>query len=226
MIASVDYQFFCNVCGTHVLDRSKHCGICNRCVDVFDHHCNWLNNCVGKSNYCLFVALLFLVGAFSVLQSVANIILLCTLHITQYKEKLQDFYNMGEGSTAGFAYTLLVICTVLQLVFIGLIGQLLLFHQWLVKYDLTTYDYVIYLREKEQNPDKEIDILSIRGSHKSKIIKKVEKPELPNFEQQLKDKKKDENSSVIALKKEDPHQLTHDTSFFNKLYSFFSQREM
>ena len=52
------YEYFCNICKTHVLEGTKHCQQCNRCVSNFDHHCPWLNNCIGKQNYQVFFKML------------------------------------------------------------------------------------------------------------------------------------------------------------------------
>eukprot|EP00826_Nyctotherus_ovalis_P062745 TRINITY_DN9131_c0_g1_i4.p1 TRINITY_DN9131_c0_g1~~TRINITY_DN9131_c0_g1_i4.p1 ORF type:complete len:431 (+),score=115.97 TRINITY_DN9131_c0_g1_i4:383-1675(+) len=175
LIVSGDFKYFCQICGTHVRDRSKHCRVCNRCVDVFDHHCNWLNNCVGKKNYGLFLGLLFLVGVFSLLQCVANVLVLVTLHFEEHRTLLSDFYNTSKTKMQIAVYAILGICTLLEIAFIIFILQLIFLHQWLIKHDLTTYDYIMYLREKARNPDKKLDILSMKGNHKSKIIKKVEK---------------------------------------------------
>ncbi len=49
------YEFFCNLCDTHVLRGSKHCKHCNRCTLKFDHHCDWVNSDIGEANYREFV---------------------------------------------------------------------------------------------------------------------------------------------------------------------------
>ncbi len=209
LIASGDFEFFCHVCGTHVLDRTKHCGICNRCVDVFDHHCNWLNNCIGKKNYWMFVALLIVIFCFSLVQAAANVILLSTLHLSRYYDNLARFYSTGNNSIRGACYALLSICIVFEIVFMCFVGQLMIFHHWLAKYDLTTYDYVIYLREKMDNPGKELDFLNMRGKHKSRTVKRIKEEEEDNkpdkkFELQInKDKPgaNPERSTTLELKK-------------------------
>lgn len=53
-----DYLYVCDICLTHVQDRTKHCRECNRCVSKFDHHCKWLNNCIGDQNYKGFMYLI------------------------------------------------------------------------------------------------------------------------------------------------------------------------
>ena len=77
-IDSNDFEFYCKLCKTHVLERTKHCGTCNKCVLVFDHHCKWLNNCIGQTNYRYFISLIISVGMLNLHQvgsSLAFIIL-------------------------------------------------------------------------------------------------------------------------------------------------------
>lgn len=49
------YEFYCDLCDTHVLKGSKHCKNCNRCTLKFDHHCDWVNSDIGSANYREFV---------------------------------------------------------------------------------------------------------------------------------------------------------------------------
>ena len=57
------YEFFCDLCETHVLLGSKHCKYCNRCTLKFDHHCDWVNSDIGEANYREFVYSLLSVSA-------------------------------------------------------------------------------------------------------------------------------------------------------------------
>ena len=178
-----------------MLDRSKHCGVCNRCVDEFDHHCDWLNNCVGRSNYKLFIVLIIIVGLFSIIQFIANLIVICTLHKDEYIDLLIDFYNSTRGKMKLLGYIILSLCSVLEFMFAVFIIQLLFLHQWLVSHNLTTYEYVLYKRE---HPGKKIDFSAIRGSHKSKvIIKKGQDEEVSTARTELSLKPKKEQKTFI-----------------------------
>jgi palmitoyltransferase len=64
------YEYFCNICKTHVLENTKHCQQCNRCVEMFDHHCHWLNNCIGLQNYKYFIRMLSFVTIAIIYQEV------------------------------------------------------------------------------------------------------------------------------------------------------------
>ena len=52
------FDFYCEVCDTHVLRNSKHCQRCNRCTYEFDHHCLWVSNDIGLHNYASFMRML------------------------------------------------------------------------------------------------------------------------------------------------------------------------
>lgn len=171
--ASGSFDYFCSLCNSHVLSRTKHCGICNRCVDHFDHHCNWLNNCVGKANYPLFIALLIVVLVTCCYQSCVSIVVISTLHIYDYEEKLADFYSCDEDTITTVSYVLVAVVLASQLVFIGFIVELLCLHWWLNKHDLTTFEYILYLREKKDNPELSLRASDIKKSHKSKVIKQL-----------------------------------------------------
>jgi len=163
------YEFVCRICETHVLNRSKHCRVCNRCVEVFDHHCDWLNNCIGKQNYKQFITLIIIVGLFSLLQLIVNVIIMITISHKQYKTQLQDFYNISSSQAYLLVYTALGICSVLEIAFIIFIVQLIFLHYWLSKHDVTTYEYVSFKRD---HPNQPLDFEKMREGHKSKVVVK------------------------------------------------------
>lgn len=205
---TTSYKYFCRLCDTHVLDRSKHCGICNRCVDEFDHHCDWLNNCVGKKNYYMFIALIIMVGSFSIIEIAANIIVMIMVTKDKYREQLTDFYNLTDSEIYLFVYIVLGICSMTELIFVIFILQLIFLHHWLSNHDLTTYEYIAYKRE---HPNEKIDFNTIRGSHKSKVITKVDDIE--------KDKYSTKNNSDIPTSRNEPGGIPTKTrkSFLEKL---------
>jgi hypothetical protein len=61
----------------------------------------------------------------------------------------------------------------LEVAFMVFILQLVFLHQWLIKHNLTSFDYILYLREKAKNPNAKLE--NIKENYKSKVIKKVEK---------------------------------------------------
>lgn len=219
-----DYNYYCDICKSHVLDRSKHCGVCNRCVEDFDHHCNWLNNCIGKANYNKFIYLLFTLAFYSIWHCISNIVALCILNNENYYVKALGFYN--ENNTT-FCYIIISISTLFLIIIIGLDIQLLLLHQWLAKNELTTYEYVLYLRDKEQNPNLDIDIANYKPKHQSKVVHRVNeiKSILDNI-QKIEEKKdaivKDNpNVPQPSDKQEEKKKLENENSYnSNKLFLF------
>lgn len=88
-----------------------------------------------------------------------------------YRVIVADFYY---SNNLFFPYILLGISSFFQAVIILYVIQLLLLHQWLSKNDLTTYEYIVYLREKEKHPEKDVTLDDYRASHKSSIIRRTD----------------------------------------------------
>lgn len=194
LIVSAEFQYYCKLCGTHVLDRTKHCGICNRCVEVFDHHCNWLNNCIGKQNYRDFIVLLFLVCVFCLYHTAINLWVLATLHLDDYLKPVSDFYNSSDNTATVFGHTMVAVCLATQILFIALVTQLLLLHRWLNQKGLTTFEYILFLREKSEHPELQLEAGDIRTQHKSKVLVRVRDNDAPSPPIEP----KDENNSARA----------------------------
>jgi len=169
------YQFTCSICKTHVLDRSKHCSVCNRCVDEFDHHCNWLNNCVGSKNYVYFIGVLVSVGIWFFFMCGIHIAVLVTFHKYNYEIELSAFYKSGSYTMTVFGYICVAFSLATQIFFIGFVSQLLYLHYWLHKIPLTTFEYIVFLRLKEDYPHIELDSEMIRRMHNSRVITRVVK---------------------------------------------------
>jgi len=178
-ISSEGYDFFCQVCSTHVLEKSKHCSVCNRCVDIFDHHCNWMNNCIGKKNYryCLhssfrlFLFTLFWISLLCVYETIIAVISLAFVFTKdEYADRVADFYNINRTKSKALSGAIIILSSLSQLVTLIMALKLLLLHAWLKKHGLTTYDYTLYEREKENNPELNIEMQDARKMHKSKVI--------------------------------------------------------
>lgn len=117
----------CTICQTTVSSSTKHCSICNKCISGFDHHCKTLNNCIGVKNYKDFFRLMISVEALLSLQISTGVYTL-------------SFYFRQPNTV--------VICTVLVtelgVIFVLIIanGMLIVFHLWLKKNKISTYDYI------------------------------------------------------------------------------------
>lgn len=128
------YQAFCTLCGTYVLVQSKHCGECNRCVSGFDHHCRWLNNCVGRANYPLFAVA---IGA---------------LEVTEICTGVACTYVISTLPTVSIAFFLVLSLLFLSITIVCVNGYLILFHIWLKRKHLTTYEFLMSRRTGKTLP--------------------------------------------------------------------------
>eukprot|EP01016_Furgasonia_blochmanni_P047616 TRINITY_DN7012_c0_g1_i6.p1 TRINITY_DN7012_c0_g1~~TRINITY_DN7012_c0_g1_i6.p1 ORF type:complete len:694 (-),score=79.66 TRINITY_DN7012_c0_g1_i6:724-2805(-) len=133
-------EYYCNYCLTQVGDDSKHCKRCDRCVDGFDHHCKWVNNCVGKKNYKIFFVMVVSVLSFMLCYAVSAIYALVLCHVDDHFSSESNIY---------VRYIFLLLTGLAALVFTVLDLNLLLFHVWLIRKGMTTYQYILMLRLEE-----------------------------------------------------------------------------
>ncbi|KEP65732.1 UNVERIFIED_CONTAM: DHHC zinc finger domain-containing protein [Hammondia hammondi] len=138
----------CDVCG-FVHERSKHCRVCNKCVDGFDHHCMWINNCVGEKNYRPFFALLVFTAAMT-----AAVFLLAVWCVVEEAicgaAGVRWRVAYGWFSSGAF-YALHALPIALNGPLFALVAQLLALHIYLVRHQLTTFEYIT-LRVHEEDP--------------------------------------------------------------------------
>mmetsp|Transcript_19135 Transcript_19135/g.34862 ORF Transcript_19135/g.34862 Transcript_19135/m.34862 type:complete len:324 (-) Transcript_19135:638-1609(-) len=146
---SKSFNQVCTICKTHVLDNSKHCGKCDRCVDRFDHHCKWLNNCIGGRNYSLFCGCIASLEGLALIQTAAGCFIIGSI---LNKDEVYDaakelFFVDGNG----VAYvTVILVTSFLAFVILVFNGHLIIFHVWLYNKGMTTYDYIVFKRQRKQ----------------------------------------------------------------------------
>ncbi|KAL6867627.1 hypothetical protein ACP4OV_015651 [Aristida adscensionis] len=146
---SEEGMFFCSLCEAEVLKNSKHCRVCDKCVDGFDHHCRWLNNCIGRRNYKAFFALM--ASAVILWLSGVIVLILCILKRGEFSRQIVT--KLGSSfSTVAFVIVVAT-CTILAMVATIPLAQLLCFHILLIKKGISTYDYIIALREQEDQQE-------------------------------------------------------------------------
>ncbi|XP_070186289.1 palmitoyltransferase ZDHHC11-like isoform X2 [Littorina saxatilis] len=161
----------CYLCQVNVGPKSKHCRACNKCIAEFDHHCKWLNNCVGGRNYKWFLSSLVAAALGTLLIVIVGLLEFVAYFVDKDQRDILHPYivlkeeNRG-NDTAQFLVvyqtvsaegwlTVTGITTVLAVVTLLLLSHLLFFHVWLWYKGLTTYEYIVRLREKEGYQDAE-----------------------------------------------------------------------
>ena len=107
---------------------------CNRCVNIFDHHCKFVNNCVGKSNYHLFFKLILALECFEIII-------------------FSSAWNYLVSKIILFTYEQIPIYLILlkSLVVLSTNGYLICFHLFIIKKNLTTYEYISLKLMKKGN---------------------------------------------------------------------------
>ncbi|GEQ70096.1 hypothetical protein JCM33374_g3772 [Metschnikowia sp. JCM 33374] len=146
---------YCPTCHIWRAPRMSHCGVCNSCVSNHDHHCIFLNNCVGYRNYRYF--LWFLLTS----------VILCTylavfsfVHCFYFKShdvrvngaQVVTFQDSISHSPVSF-FLALVGCLACVYPF-----MLLVFHIFLTANNLTTREYLNYVRPSMDSDDKYINV--------------------------------------------------------------------
>ncbi|CAH8327047.1 unnamed protein product [Eruca vesicaria subsp. sativa] len=147
---SEDGMFHCTLCEVEVFKYSKHCRVCDKCVDRFDHHCRWLNNCIGKRNYRKFFSLMVSAIFLLIMQWSTGIfvLVLCLLRRNQFNTDIA--LKLGSSFSLVPFVIVVVVCTLLAMLATLPVAQLFFFHILLIKKGISTYDYIVALREQEQ----------------------------------------------------------------------------
>ncbi|KAI4386389.1 hypothetical protein MLD38_004324 [Melastoma candidum] len=148
--ASKDGMFYCSLCEVEVFKYSKHCRVCDKCVDRFDHHCRWLNNCIGRKNYRQFFTLMVFSLLLLILQWSTGIFVLICCFIEKKRFLVDISAKLGSSFSLVPYAVVVAVCTLLAMVATLPLAQLFFFHVLLVKKGISTYDYIIALREQEQ----------------------------------------------------------------------------
>ncbi|XP_076002957.1 palmitoyltransferase ZDHHC1 [Genypterus blacodes] len=157
----------CYLCEVDVGPKSKHCSACNKCVSDFDHHCRWLNNCVGSRNYkpFLYSVISALLGICLVLVMASYVFMEFFLDPTKlrtdkYFQGRNDtsawflFLPLAPVSTAASVIPVLAAITIaLGLLSFVLLCHLLCFHIYLMWNRLSTYEYIVRQRHRQDSRD-------------------------------------------------------------------------
>ncbi|CAH9115101.1 unnamed protein product [Cuscuta europaea] len=147
---SEDGMFYCSLCEVEVFRYSKHCRVCDKCVDRFDHHCRWLNNCVGKRNYRKFFTLMVSALLLLILQWSTGILVLILCFVEKKRFSVDITSKLGSSFSVVPYVMVVAVCTILAMLATLPLAQLFFFHILLIKKGISTYDYIMALREQEQ----------------------------------------------------------------------------
>ncbi|CAD8082900.1 unnamed protein product [Paramecium sonneborni] len=152
---------YCDICEAYVKENTKHCKHCNRCCQDFDHHCKWVNNCIGKLNYKIFMMMV----TSTMLQFFYTMIVyirIIMLYNTQQEKllidnEIQKFHFYYENDL-DIKYILSIIMIVDSFIFWILLFQLFIFHIYLIKKGISTYEFIVKPDIKKINPQNSIII--------------------------------------------------------------------
>ncbi|XP_029354795.1 palmitoyltransferase ZDHHC1 isoform X2 [Echeneis naucrates] len=155
----------CYLCQVDVGPKSKHCSACNKCVANFDHHCRWLNNCVGSRNYKL-----FLHSVVSALLGVCLVLVVASYVFIEFfldPSKLRTDKHFLVRNETGVWFVFLPVAPVRSAaavipglaagtIALGLLSSVLLchllcFHLYLMWNRLSTYEYIVRQRHRQDN---------------------------------------------------------------------------
>ncbi|ERN06512.1 probable protein S-acyltransferase 22 [Amborella trichopoda] len=147
---SEDGMFYCSLCEVEVYKYSKHCRVCDKCVDGFDHHCRWLNNCIGRKNYKRFFTLMVSALLLLILQWSIGILVLICCFLERKRFLVEIISKLGSSFSLVPFVVVVASCTLLAMIATLPLVQLFFFHVLLIKKGISTYDYIVALREQEQ----------------------------------------------------------------------------
>ncbi|KAE8681679.1 Protein S-acyltransferase 18 [Hibiscus syriacus] len=163
---------YCSLCDLEVKKHSKHCRTCNRCAEGFDHHCRWLNNCVGKRNYTTFILLMIFVLFMLILEGGIAI----AIFVRCFADKKGMEQELKKRLCIEFPREILL--ALFTAYGSAAMGQLFFFHVVLIRKGMRTYDYIMAMKEEENqftlDPFEESDVLSDDSSD-------FDSPEKPSF---------------------------------------------
>lgn len=139
---------YCVTCHIWRLPRMSHCNLCKSCVYVHDHHCVFMNNCIGFRNYRYFLWFLLLAVLTSVMLSVLG-----WIHTYHYRilgrDNIDTFKDSISENPGAFLLALYGLC--------GFVypAMLLIFHLFLSANNLTTREYLNFVRGTRHAPEDE-----------------------------------------------------------------------
>ena len=144
-----EFVYVCDICLTHVQERTKHWRECNRWVSTFDHHCKWLNNWIGDQNYKPFMWLISMYLVSNIYFWIMYIIHL--INIIRYKNSSFELIYKPAIDEDSIVVKIILwwIMLLLKLIIIFLNSHLIIMHIYLHVNKMTTYEWIV--RRKRNN---------------------------------------------------------------------------
>nr|XP_024383416.1 probable protein S-acyltransferase 22 isoform X2 [Physcomitrium patens]PNR49213.1 hypothetical protein PHYPA_011109 [Physcomitrium patens] len=147
-LAIGEQLLYCSICEAEISKNSKHCRACDKCVYEFDHHCRWLNNCVGRRNYRTFVSLMVACLLLLVIVWTTGIGVLVRCFSQKAIFEKEIIHSLGSSFSRVPYIIVVVLLSLLAMLGTVPLGQLFFFHLILIHKGITTYDYILAVREQ------------------------------------------------------------------------------
>ncbi|XP_072925982.1 palmitoyltransferase ZDHHC1-like isoform X2 [Hemitrygon akajei] len=153
---------YCPLCEVQVCRNSHHCNKCKKCVGNFDHHCKWLNNCVGGRNYRYFLGcVISAVFCCLIVIIISGFVFVGFFTNPKLLRSSPEFGLINDADTwhlflpyfsvrTNFStiFVLAVVTVGLSLTALIALCDLLFFHFYLMWKQISTYEYILFRRER------------------------------------------------------------------------------
>ncbi|KAK3042353.1 hypothetical protein RJ639_002399 [Escallonia herrerae] len=149
LVALLPCAFLCNCSSPHEESSEQrmsedgmfYCSLCE---------VEWLNNCIGKKNYRKFFTLMVSALLLLILQWSTGILVLISCFLERKRFYVDIASKLGSSFSLVPYVIVVAVCTILAMIATLPLVQLFFFHLLLIKKGISTYDYIIALREQEQ----------------------------------------------------------------------------
>lgn len=143
-----DGQKYCVTCRLWRPARAKHCRYCKACVRGSDHHCTWVGACIGERNRRSFFIFLICVTGLVIY------IMTCSVYVL-YEETIRHSSPAGNPSDfidAVQRNAIVPFIIAIAMFFTLTVGNLLLFHIYLLATNQTTKEFNRGTYKNDFNP--------------------------------------------------------------------------